>query len=186
MKYGYARVSTTDQKLENQIKQLKDAGAEKIFKEKFTGTTTKRPEFKKLIALLKTDDELIVTKLDRFARNTREALDIIQDLFKNNVKINILNMGVIDNTPTGQLIFTIFSAFAQFERELILERTQEGKRFAKAHDPKFREGRPKKYSQEQLQLAYDLKQEGLTYKMIERKTGISISTQQRAFKQMTK
>ena len=62
MKYGYARVSTTDQKLENQIKQLKDAGAEKIFKEKFTGTTTKRPEFKKLIALLKTDDELIVTK----------------------------------------------------------------------------------------------------------------------------
>lgn len=63
MKYGYARVSTTDQKLENQIKQLKDAGAEKIFKEKFTGTTTKRPEFKKLIALLNTDDELIVTKL---------------------------------------------------------------------------------------------------------------------------
>ena len=88
MKYGYARVSTTDQKLENQIKQLKDAGAEKIFKEKFTGTTTKRPEFKKLIALLNADDELIVTKLDRFARNTREALDIIQDLFKNNVKIN--------------------------------------------------------------------------------------------------
>ena len=66
------------------------------------------------------------------------------------------------------------------------QRTQEGKRFAKAHDPNFREGRPKKYTKEQLQLAYELKQQGLTYKMIERKTGISISTQQRAFKQMMK
>ena len=146
MKYGYARVSTTDQKLENQIKQLKDAGAEKIFKEKFTGTTTKRPEFKKLIALLKTDDELIVTKLDRFARNTREALDIIQDLFKNNVKINILNMGVIDNTPTGQLIFTIFSAFAQFERDMIITRTQDGKEYAKNFNPNYRDGRPNKFT----------------------------------------
>ena len=82
--------------------------------------------------------------------------------------------------------FLEYSAFAQFERELILERTQEGKRFAKAHDPNFREGRPKKYTKEQLQLAYELKQQGLTYKMIERKTGISISTQQRAFKQMMK
>ena len=182
MKYGYARVSTTDQKLENQIKQLKDAGAEKIFKEKFTGTTTKRPEFKKLIALLNADDELIVTKLDRFARNTREALDIIQDLFKNNVKINILNMGVIDNTPTGQLIFTIFSAFAQFERDMIVTRTHEGKEYAKRNDLYFHEGRPQTYTDEQIRLAYELRQQGMTYKMIARKTGISERTQQRRFK----
>lgn len=186
MKYGYARVSTTDQKLENQIKQLKDAGAEKIFKEKFTGTTTKRPEFKKLIALLNTDDELIVTKLDRFARNTREALDIIQDLFNNNVKINILNMGVIDNTPTGQLIFTIFSAFAQFERDMIVTRTQEGKIYAKTHDPYFHEGRPKTYTDEQIKFAYELRQQGMTYKMIARKTGISERTQQRRFEKLNK
>ena len=112
MKYGYARVSTTDQKLENQIKQLKDAGADKIFQEKYTGTTTQRPEFQKLLNELEANDTLIVTKLDRFARNTREALDIIQDLFNRKIKVNILNMGVIDNTPTGQLILTIFSAFA--------------------------------------------------------------------------
>ncbi|WP_455390505.1 recombinase family protein, partial [Lactiplantibacillus pentosus] len=112
MKYGYARVSTTDQKLANQIELLKLAGAEKIFQEKFTGTTTERPEFQKLLRALKTGDTLIVTKLDRFARNTREALAIIQELFKENVKVNILNMGLIDNTPTGQLVFTIFSAFA--------------------------------------------------------------------------
>ncbi|MVF16002.1 recombinase family protein [Fructilactobacillus sanfranciscensis] len=182
MKYGYARVSTTDQKLENQIDLLKTAGAEKIYQEKFTGTTTTRPEFKKLLATISSGDTLIVTKLDRFARNTREALEIIQDLFKKNVKVNILNMGVIDNTPSGQLIFTIFSAFAQFERDMIVTRTQEGKAYAKAHDPYFKEGRPQTYTDEQIRFAYELREQGMTYKMIERKTGISVRTQQRRFK----
>ncbi|MBM7545122.1 DNA invertase Pin-like site-specific DNA recombinase [Weissella beninensis] len=89
MKYGYARVSTTDQKLENQIENLKKSGAEIIYKEKFTGTTTERPESNKLLNELKTDDTLIVTKLDLFARNTKEALDIIQDLFKRKVDCKI-------------------------------------------------------------------------------------------------
>jgi DNA invertase Pin-like site-specific DNA recombinase len=99
MKYGYARVSTPDQKLENQIERLKNSGAEIIYQEKFTGTTTERPEFNKLLNELKANDTLIVTKLDRFARNTREALDIIQQLFEQNIKVQILNMGIIDNTP---------------------------------------------------------------------------------------
>lgn len=186
MKYGYARVGTSDQKLENQIDLLKSAGADKIFQEKYTGTTTQRPEFQKLLNELKVNDTLIVTKLDRFARNTTEALELIQKLFKQNIKVNILNMGVIDNTPTGQLIFTIFSAFAQFERDMIVTRTQEGKMYAKAHDPNFREGRPQTYSDEQIQLAYELRQQGMTYKMIERKTGISIATQKRRFKKFKK
>lgn len=150
MKYGCTRVSTTDQKLANQIELLKLAGAEKVFQEKFTGTTTARPEFQKLLQVLKTDDTLIVTKLDRFARNTREALTIIQELFNRNIKVNILNIGLIDNTPTSQLIFTIFGAFAQFERDMIVTRTQEGKLYAKQHDPLFREGRPKTYFDEQI------------------------------------
>lgn len=182
MKYGYARVSTTDQKLENQLETLKIAGADKIYQEKFTGTTTERPEFTKLLQQLNPDDTLIVTKLDRFARNTREALDIIQDLFNREIKVNILNMGLIDNTPTGQLIFTIFSAFAQFERDMIVTRTQEGKAYAKRKDPYFREGRPQTYTDEQIRLAYQLRQQGMTYKMIARKTGISERTQQRRFK----
>lgn len=182
MKYGYARVSTTDQKLENQLETLKIAGADKIYQEKFTGTTTERPEFTKLLQQLNPDDTLIVTKLDRFARNTREALDIIQDLFNREIKVNILNMGLIDNTPTGQLIFTIFSAFAQFERDMIVTRTQEGKAYAKRNDPYFREGRPQTYTDEQIRLAYQLRQQGMTYKMIARKTGISERTQQRRFK----
>ncbi|MGF2007315.1 recombinase family protein, partial [Lactococcus lactis] len=100
--------------------------------------------------------------------------------------VHILNIGLIDNTPTGQLIFTIFSAFAQFERDLIVTRTQEGKNFAKIHDPNFKEGRPQKFTEEQIQFAYELKQQGMTYKMIERKTGISIATQKRRFGAMKK
>ena len=185
-KYGYARVSTPDQKLENQIDRLQQSGAEEIYQEKFTGTTTQRPQFNLLLTKLAPGDMLIITKLDRFARNTREALDIIERLFKQDVKIQILNMGTIDNTPTGQLIFTIFSAFAQFERDMIVTRTQQGKLYAKTHDPYFHEGRPKTYTDEQIKFAYELRQQGMTYKMIERKTGISVKTQQRRFKKIAK
>ena len=181
MKCGYARVSTIDQKLESQIEQLKNAGAEEIFQEKFTGTTNSRPAFINLLNTLESGDTLIVTKLDRFARNTREALATIQELFDKDIKINILNMGVIDNTATGKLIFTIFSAFAQFERDMIVSRTQEGKEYSRKNNPNFKEGRPNKFTEEQIQLAYELKQQGMTHKMIERKTGISVSTQKRRF-----
>ncbi|WMB99139.1 recombinase family protein (plasmid) [Lactococcus cremoris] len=181
MKIGYARVSTFEQKLESQIEVLKEAGAEEVFQEKFTGTTIERPQFNLVFKKLKDGDTLIVTKLDRLARNTREVLEIVQSLFNRGIKVHILNIGLIDNTPTGQLIFTIFSAFAQFERDLIVTRTQEGKNFAKLHDPSFREGRPQKFTEEQIQFAYELKQQGMTYKMIERKTGISIATQKRRF-----
>ncbi|MDE7512277.1 recombinase family protein [Pediococcus pentosaceus] len=184
MNYGYARVSTTDQKLKTQIELLESAGADEIFQEKYTGTTTDRPEFKNLLNHLSPGDTLIITKLDRFARNTREALEIIQKLFEQDIKINILNMGLIDNTPTGQLTFTIFSAFAQFERDMIVTRTQEGKSYAKKNDPNFKEGRPKTYTDEQITFAYGLRQQGMTYKMIGRKTGISTKTLQRRFKNL--
>ena len=186
MKIGYARVSTFEQKLESQIEVLKEAGAEEVFQEKFTGTTVERPQFNLVFKKLKDGDTLIVTKLDRLARNTREVLEIVQSLFNRGIKVHILNIGLIDNTPTGQLIFTIFSAFAQFERDLIVTRTQEGKNFAKIHDPNFKEGRPQKFTKEQIQFAYELKQQGMTNKMIERKTGISIATQKRRFSLLNK
>mgnify|MGYP003362589743 CR=1 FL=1 len=152
---------------------MKNASAQKIYQEKFIDTTTNRPKFSQLLKQLKTADTLIVTKLDRFARNTREASSIIQDLFKRDIKINILNMGIIDNTPPRQLIFTIFSVLAQFKRDMIVTRTQERKSYAKAHDPYFSEGRPQTYTDEQIKFAYQLRQQGMTYKMITRKTIIS-------------
>ena len=90
------------------------------------------------------------------------------------MRINVLNLGIIENTSTGRLIFTIFSAFADFERDLIVERTQEGKELAK-QKPNFREGRPKKFNQQQINLAMQLL-ETHSYKAEEKMTGISKST----------
>ncbi|MBY0098696.1 recombinase family protein [Mesobacillus maritimus] len=180
MKYGYARVSTTHQDLEVQLQQLEKENCDQIFSEKYTGTNKKREEFQNLINLLQEGDTLVVTKLDRFARSTQDALEIIKDLFNRNIKVHVLNMGIIENTPTGRLIFTIFSAFAEFERDMIVERTQEGKMLAK-QNPDFREGRPKKFSRQQINHALSLL-ENHSYKQVEDMTGISVSTLVRANK----
>ncbi|WP_409305722.1 recombinase family protein [Peribacillus sp. SCS-155] len=180
MKYGYARVSTIHQDLQVQLQQLKKEKCNKIFSEKYMGINKKRPEFRKLIDILQEGDTLVVTKLDRFARSTQDALEIIKDLFNRNIKVHVLNMGIIENTPTGRLIFTIFSAFAEFERDMIVERTQEGKMLAK-QNPDFREGRPKKYSKQQINHALSLLEKH-SYKQIEDMTGISVSTLVRANK----
>jgi DNA invertase Pin-like site-specific DNA recombinase len=149
LKYGYARVSTIHQDLQVQLQLLEKENCDKIFSEKFTGTNKKRPEFQNLIEVLQEGDTLVVTKLDRFARSTQDALEIIKGLFDRNIKVHVLNMGVIENSPAGRVIFTIFSAFAEFERDMIVERTQEGKMLAK-QNPDFREGRPKKFSRQQI------------------------------------
>ena len=174
MKYGYARVSTRHQDLEGQLRQLEEERCDKVFFEKITGTKSDRPEFQKLLQAIQTGDTLVVTKLDRFARSTQDALNTIKYLFEKGVRINVLNLGIIENTSTGRLIFTIFSAFADFERDLIVERTQEGKEIAKQR-PGFKEGRPKKFSRQQMELAMRLLGTH-SYKEVEKMTGISKST----------
>jgi DNA invertase Pin-like site-specific DNA recombinase len=179
MKIGYARVSTLQQELKTQVQALQQADCRKIYSEKFTGTSLERPIFQHVLQQLNSGDTLVVTKLDRFARNTYEAQRIIHTLFKRSIAIEILNMGVIENTPTGRLIFNIFSAFAEFERDLIVTRTQEGKAYAKAHNPHYREGRPQRYTQAQLNRALRLTQH-YTFAQVAAKTGISRSTLFRA------
>ena len=178
MKYGYARVSTVEQNLQSQIEQLEAEGCTKIYKDKFTGTKKDRPEFQKLLKVLKDGDTLVVTKLDRFARSTIDGINTIKELFERGVKVHILNMGLVENTPTGRLIFNVMLAFAEFERDMIVERTQEGKAIAKQR-PDFREGRPRKYSRKQIEHAIQLK-EKYTYREVEEMTGISKSTLIRA------
>lgn len=146
MIYGYARVSTKGQakdgnSLESQEKTLRDNGALTIFRESFTGTKKDRPKLNELMAILNEGDTLVVTKLDRIARSTRDGLDIIDELLEKGVSIHILNMGKFDNSPSGKLMRTIFFAFAEFERDMIVERTTEGKSICRENNPEWREGR---------------------------------------------
>lgn len=181
--YGYARVSTKGQahdgnSLEQQIEQLKDNGASKIYKDSFTGTKTDRPEFNKLLEKLESGDTLIVTKLDRFARSMTQGSELVNQLINKGIKVNILNIGMMDNTPASKLIRNIFFSFAEFERDMIIERTQEGKAIAKTKEG-FTEGRPKKYTKEQINNALSMltcNNGQYSYKEVERLLGISKST----------
>lgn len=180
MIYGYARVSTKGQakdgnSLEYQEEELKKAGAIKIYQESFTGTKIDRPVLNKLVKNLEDGDTLIVTKLDRIARNAKGGLELIDQILEKGCSIRILNMGTFDMSPSGKLMRTIMLAFAEFERDMIVQRTQEGKAIAKQNKD-YKEGRPKKYSSDQMKHAYELLKQGNTYSVIERMTGISKST----------
>ena len=184
MIYGYGRVSTSKQakngnSLDEQIKLLKDAGAEKIITDDYTGTKIDRPNFTKLINSLTSGDKLIITKLDRFARTAIEGSKVVRELVDKGVSVHILNMGLADNTPTGKLIITILLAFAEFERDMIVERTQAGKAIARSNGQRV-DGRPKKFNDDKISLAMKLLDEGHSYKQVESEMGISKSTLVRA------
>ncbi|MBQ7068775.1 MAG: recombinase family protein, partial [Synergistaceae bacterium] len=160
MKYGYARVSTAGQardgnSLECQEKALREAGAEKIFSEKFSGVKDNRPELNKLLKKIQCGDTLIITKLDRIARSLIQGVQLLEDLLNRDIVVFVLNLGIIDNSPTGKLIRNIMLCFSEFEREIIIQRTQEGKAIAK-QNPNFQEGRPKKFKREQINHALEL------------------------------
>ena len=186
MIYGYARVSTAGQSingnsLEDQTTALKSYGCQEIVTEAFTGKTMERPKFQRLLEVLQEGDTLVVCKLDRFARTAIEGVQVVRELFERGIRVHILNMGLVENTLTGNLILTVMLAFAEYERGIIVERTQAGKAVAR-QDPSFREGRPKKYLPTQLQHALDLLASGKTYRQVEAMTGISKSTLIRARK----
>ena len=180
MKVGYARVSTAGQarygtSLEEQKEKLLEAGADKIYEETYTGKTTVRPVLQSLLNSLKSGDSLLVTKLDRIARSAREGLELVDKLSGCGVSVHILNMGLFDDSPTGRLQRTILFAFAEYERDLILERTAEGKARARATDPDYHEGRKPKFKKAQVELAMR-ELETHTYTQVEQMTGISKST----------
>ena len=183
MIYGYARVSTKMQardgnSLESQEEALRANGASIIYKDAFTGTTTDRPEFDKLMSNIKPGDTMVVTKLDRIARSASEGSKMVQDMLERGISVHVINMGKMDNSPTGKLICQIMFAFAEFERDMIVERTQEGRAIAR-RQPDFREGRPKEYSKKQLEHALELLQDH-SYLQVVQLTGISKATLARA------
>ena len=185
MIYRYARVSTQMQakdgnSLEAQERLLRKNGAEEIYADAFTGTKTHRPELARLLDELQAGDTLVVTKLDRIARSASQGIELIQSLLDREITVHVLNMGLLDNTPTGKLIRTIMLAFAEFELDMIVERTQEGKAIARKQ-PDYREGRPRLYGRKQIKHALELLEDH-SYKQVTGMTGISKSTLIRAKK----
>ena len=185
-KYGYARVSTAGQDLETQVETLLKQGCkqENIYAEKFTGTKTKqRKELQALLDNLKPGDELIVTKLDRLGRKTADIIRLIDKLLNQDIIVNVLNMGRLDNSPSGKLMTTVVLAFAEFERDMIVQRTSEGKAYARKHNQNYKEGRPRRKITDRYRKIYEYKQTH-TYKETEQMCGVSRSTIQRIVKQI--
>ena len=181
--FGYARVSTSGQardgnSLEVQINAIREAGAEKIFSDVFSGSKNDRPELDKLLKIIQSGDTLIITKLDRIARSLIQGIQLTESLGDRGIIIDVLNMGIIDSSPTGKLIRNIMLSFSEFERDMIIQRTQEGKAIAK-QNPNFRDGRPKKFSRAQINHALELMKTH-SYKQVTAMTGISHSTLVRA------
>ena len=126
MIFGYARVSTDQQNLDAQIDALKDAGAERIFKEKITGKSRNRPQLEKLFDQLRKDDVIVVTKYDRLARSLKDLIAIIEHIRDSGAGFRSLGEDIDTTTPAGRLVFHVFASIAEFERERIVERTMEG------------------------------------------------------------
>ena len=153
MIYGYCRVSSKKQAEGNSLEAQKKEILERynnamIFEEQFSGAKMDRPIFSDVVESLKKGDTLVVTKLDRLARNTVEGIQIVKSLFEQGVSVHVLNVGLLEDSTMGRFFLTTLLAVAEMERNLILERTQAGKEIAK-QDPNFKDGRPLKFKREQ-------------------------------------
>lgn len=175
MKLGYARVSTEDQNLDIQCARLSEAGCEMMFDEKISGAARGRLELEKLMGHLRKDDVLVVTRLDRLARSTIELLHIAERIREKQAGLQSLDEPWADTTsPSGVMIMTVFAGIAQFERSLILSRTEEGRKAAMARGVSF--GRPKKMRPDQAELARQLVLEGKSISAVARTFNVHPAT----------
>src|SRR5262249_54610086 len=173
--YGYARVSTRDQDLTAQDAELRAAGCAKVFREKASGARTDRPELAKVIRRLDAGDVLVVTRLDRLARSTRDLLNVLDEIGKRGAGFRSLKDTWADTTtPHGRLMLTVLGGLAEFERELIRSRTGEGRTRAKARGVKF--GRPRKMTPHQRQEALQRLHAGETMADVARTYAVDAAT----------
>lgn len=163
MKIGYARVSTRDQHLDLQRTALSEAGCERIFEEQVSGVGD-RTELKAALQYLREGDCLVVYKLDRLGRSMRDLLDIIEQLRQRDISLVSIRDNIDTGSTTGKLVLHIFSALAEFERDLILDRTSEGRREARKRGVKF--GRPKQEKSDKAVACANLYRSGMTIQQI--------------------
>jgi DNA invertase Pin-like site-specific DNA recombinase len=173
--FGYARVSTDGQTLAAQNAELMAAGCAKVYAEKVSGARTDRAELAKIMKRLERDDMLVVTRLDRLARSTRDLLNILHGLAEKGAKFKSLHDPWCDtSTPQGELLVTVLAGFATFERHLIKARTDDGRKRAQARGVRF--GRPRKMTQHQRQEAIDRLANGETLVDVARTFGVDPTT----------
>jgi len=178
---GYARVSTDDQDLTNQRAELLAVGCARIFAEKITGTHARRPELAKMLDHLRRGDVVVVTRLDRLARSTRDLLDIAEQLQVRGTDLRSLAEPWADTTsPAGRMVLTVFAGIAEFERSLIIGRTQTGRKAAKARGVQF--GRRPILKPDQIQHARDLREAGRTVPEVAALLGVHKATLYRALR----
>ncbi|MDF2907942.1 MAG: resolvase, terminal domain protein [Herbinix sp.] len=174
-KIGYARVSTLEQKLDRQIEALEKEGCDIIFNEKITGTKMDRPELQKMLSSLQEGDTVIVKELTRVSRSTQDMLKLVQDITDKGCYIKSMNESWLDtSSPSGKLMLTIFSGMAQFERDLLLQRTSEGRTMAKKRGVVM--GRPKTGGKPMEHAINMYKSKTMSLKEICEATGVSKST----------
>jgi DNA invertase Pin-like site-specific DNA recombinase len=179
VKYGYARVSTSEQDHAGQVDALKVAGAVKVFSEKISGVRADRPQLARAIAALDQGDVLAVTRIDRLARSSRDLLNIVHEIEARGATFESLTEPWANtNTPTASAMLTMLSAFAQLDRAFILSRTREGRERARAQGRKF--GRKPKLSAQQVDHARTLQQEGQGMREIGALLGCNASTVSRS------
>jgi DNA invertase Pin-like site-specific DNA recombinase len=173
--FGYARVSTNGQDLAGQLAELETAGCSKIYREKISGAKTDRPELTKLLRAIGPGDVVIVSRLDRLARSTRDLLNVLDAIAKAKAGFRSLKDTWADTTtPHGRLMLTVLGGLAEFERELIRARTSEGRVRAKARGAKF--GRPPKLTAHQRQEALQRLAAGETQADIARTYNVDATT----------
>jgi DNA invertase Pin-like site-specific DNA recombinase len=175
MKIGYARVSTEDQHGDLQLDALTQAGCQRLFCEKVSGAGPQRPELLRMLEQLRAGDMVVVWKLDRLARSTRDLLATVETIRAAGATFRSLSEPWADTTSHGgKFILTVFAGMAEFERELIRERTRAGRDVAKRRGVRF--GRPKKLNVEQRDLAVRLRAEGKSVKEVANIFGVHVST----------
>ena len=175
---GYARVSTSDQNLDAQLDQLREAGAEKIFEEKITGTKRTRPQLDALLSQLRKKDVVVVTKYDRLARSLKDLLEIVEVIREHGAGFRSLAEDIDTTTPAGRLVFHVFASIAEFERDRISERTKEG--LAAARKRGRVGGRPSALSADQKIEVRRMRDEGRSIPEIARLFKVSQMTVRRA------
>lgn len=173
-KFGYARVSTAQQNLDRQLDMLGKYGVDMVFNEKMTGTKRERPELNKLLDRMMPGDTVVIESLSRLGRSTKDLIELVELFEQRGVHLMSLKEAIDTSTPAGKLLFTLMSAIAQFERDVIAERTKEGLAAARARGRMG--GRPKNDEQKVQQAVklYNARQHSI--KEIEELTGVKKST----------